>query len=731
MEKNRVLTYSLLAFINNQSGIEDFSEIFIPLTKRTLSKINCRGISKGLLEDVKKEMDLLYSLDMPYPLLKKNLEKIASSYNSETVKDFQVFRDGSFILHKYLFLDYEEVISQQEADVEAVQLAYEKYLEANGFKINEQASIFDFLNQHSLLLSNFFVNKDSVFQNESYLVQANFINEIKGVKEIFEILKKIYLGSIISSYLEADFGKDCNNKLDFILDTTFIVSLLELHSAEANHTCNKILEICKRLGYGIFVLNDTIEETQSLLFRSANNINKNFFSQKVDTNGIYNACERLCLTKTDLERISVNLEKTLSDKGITLISNTISYRNKAKYSKVYETLKERKSNPQGALHDATAIIYVKEKRGKSITTFYDAKCWFVTDMRNDVYQEESKRNKVLPESMRADELVNILWLSNPNVKTTDVTAIGLSRLVATTINDSLPSPRLLRELDDNIQKYAVGKIDASECVRVASMVANRTLVNLDQLNKVAQKNPNEFIFQLKELAAKSKIEEKNKEKRTNKLVEKIHEDFEKRFLDRDAETKIKHQEELDHLEKTLLTSTQEKIDEKEGTTQNLKNQLTFTQYELLKTQITTFDNTKDLIEKKANVFALKCTLFLTLVLSISYCVLMYLLFIKINHNLTEVYLAIVFSPPFILIGNFFLSMFINSKVKIDPFKLKQRLIIWKRKKLYDKYKFDTNQYLMIQKQLKEIEETGNITILNYLSQPNQLLSLQTLGKRNK
>ena len=52
MEKNRVLTYSLLAFINNQSGIEDFSEIFIPLTKRALSKINCRGISKGLLEDV-------------------------------------------------------------------------------------------------------------------------------------------------------------------------------------------------------------------------------------------------------------------------------------------------------------------------------------------------------------------------------------------------------------------------------------------------------------------------------------------------------------------------------------------------------------------------------------------------------------------------------------------------------------------------------------------------------
>ena len=85
----------------------------------------------------------------------------------------------------------------------------------------------------------------------------------------------------------------------------------------------------------------------------------------------------------------------------------------------------------------------------------------------------------------------------------------------------------------------------------------------------------------------------------------------------------------------------------------------------------------------------------------------------------------------ILIGNFFLSMFSNSKISIDPFKVKQKLINWKRQKLYDIYKFDIKDYLKIQGQLKEMEETGNVTILNYLSPPSQLLSLQAYGKRNK
>ena len=176
MDKNRIVTYSLLAHINNNSvGIKDFNDIFIPLVKRTLCKMCSNGITKGILLDVKTELDKFYSLDMPFPLLKKNLHKIADEFNSAENKDFQVFKnDGSFILNKYLFLEYEEIINQQEADIEAATLTYEKYLEANGYKISEQPSIFEFLDKHRLSLSNFFANKTDVSLEKFILSSSQF-----------------------------------------------------------------------------------------------------------------------------------------------------------------------------------------------------------------------------------------------------------------------------------------------------------------------------------------------------------------------------------------------------------------------------------------------------------------------------------------------------------------------------------------------------------------------------
>ena len=56
----------------------------------------------------------------------------------------------------------------------------------------------------------------------------------------------------------------------------------------------------------------------------------NYLAQKIDSNSIYNACDRLSLNKTDIERISSNLEKTLAENNIAIVYNTDKYRNLAK-----------------------------------------------------------------------------------------------------------------------------------------------------------------------------------------------------------------------------------------------------------------------------------------------------------------------------------------------------------------------------------------------------------------
>lgn len=704
MDKNRIVTYSLLAHINNNSnGIKDFNDIFIPLVRRALSKMCNNGITKGLLTDVKKEIDKLYSLDMPFPLLKKNLQKIADAYNSTSDKEFQVFKnDGSFILHKYLFLEYEEIISQQEADVEATKLAYEKYLEANGYEVATQPSIFDFLDKHRVSLSDFFANKKEASLTDEYTIQANFINEMKGVKSLFEILKRIYFGSIITSYLELDFGVDSNNKLEFLLDTTFVISLLELHSIEAAHTTKKILEICKRLGYKVYILKDTIEETQGLLNRTADNLGNNSLAQRIDINGIYNACERLLLNKTDLERISANLESKLSDFDIYVVHNTDKFRKIAKHSKVYENLQQRKNNPDGALHDATAIIYVKEKREKRVKSFYDAKCWFVTDMRCDLSSNEDKKDIYLPETIRPDELVNILWLSNPNVKTNDINEIGLTRLVANTINDSLPNPRVLKEFDENVQKYAKGKIEPSDCVRVANAIANKTLVNLEQLNKAARDNQDEFVLMLKDISKKAKQDEARKEKLTNEIIDKIHKEFEQRFLQRDFELKNKHQIELNEMKSQLISSKKNEFKRIENQIKDkvvLANQK---HHETLTRRYEDLLKMKEICEKKALFFS-KC-------IGITIAIILLSIYFAFGYFISEgdwtviekspYYIA---SPVIILALTFLINFIINKEFRLTPVKIKNLIVKWKIQKNYKSLKFKEADLEMTKLEIEKLE----------------------------
>jgi hypothetical protein len=164
-----------------------------------------------------------------------------------------------------------------------------------------------------------------------------------------------------------------------LFDTNFIVSLLDLNTPESTHTCKKLLEVCKKIGYEFKVLNDTIEETRNLLNSKANNIDNAVIIRHINKEDIYNACERRKLTRTDLDRITDNLETSIVDFGINIIPHTESLFKKAKFSNEFSLLKQYRNSDRAALHDAAAIIYVKEKRGKRIKEFENVNCWFVNN----------------------------------------------------------------------------------------------------------------------------------------------------------------------------------------------------------------------------------------------------------------------------------------------------------------------------------------------------------------
>ena len=78
MDKNKVITYSLLAHINNNKTLSrGLLVLFIPIVKRALAVLNSEGVSSGKsISEIKDKIESIHSLNMPIPVLKNILEKI-------------------------------------------------------------------------------------------------------------------------------------------------------------------------------------------------------------------------------------------------------------------------------------------------------------------------------------------------------------------------------------------------------------------------------------------------------------------------------------------------------------------------------------------------------------------------------------------------------------------------------------------------------------------------------
>jgi hypothetical protein len=544
MNNKKVAAFSLLAHINdNNIGIRSFQDIFIPIVKSALCKMNNEGVKSGQsITEIKGQVDKIFALDIPIPILRNLLVIVSNDVEKNPDNQFILHKDGAFQMNKYLFADYEEELAQKESEIDEVDKIYKAYLTSNGLDPKTEPSIFDYIDLNRTNLSKFFAYKKDTPLEIEYVHQANFINSIKPNKKIYDILRRVYLGSIIAAYLEVEIG-EVKNKTELLLDTNFILGLLDLNSTEATHTCRKISVICDKLGFTKSILPFTIEEIELLIEKKASQLENAFFQGYLDPESIYNAAKRRNLSKTQLQQIAKNLSDIISKEyKINVVGNDTKFRNLAKYQyvKIYEFYKRlRGDHGFSALHDTTAIAYVKEKRGKPIKgDLMKANCWFVTNTPFRLALPEY--TEYLPEIIRAEEILNFLWLSNPSVtafiNSSELSSLGLTRLVSTTISYSLPSPKVLRDLDDNFNAYGGTAITADDTIMVAAMIAKKRIDRPDELNKIALQSPDSFISKVKDFADQGRREEKEMQEKLQKILERLDTIFDRQQKEKKQST---------------------------------------------------------------------------------------------------------------------------------------------------------------------------------------------------
>ena len=524
-EKERAITYSLLAHIRNTGTLAKGPiDIFIPLIKRALSILNNEGIYKGKsILEIKNRTDVLYNIDFPIPVLKKILDEICKEINTDESTHFTIYSDGAFSINQYTFTDYEDIILSQEKEINELEELFKRFCETSEFEIANSDSIFKFIEKNKFILSKYISNKQSS-NGQDYTPEAQFIDFFRRIPSIYERIKNIYLGSIIAGYIEYN-PDGVKREIELLLDTNFLVGLLDLNTPESTHTCRTLIKIAKQQGFRITVLKDTIEETKNLLETKASFFEKSFLQKKVNPEDVYNACDRRNISKTDLERIADKLEDTTSTYGISMLFQTDKLKKEAKFTEEYKIFEEVRKSKRSALHDATALLYIRKQRGKNIKEFEKVNAWFVNNSASVEGDNIYLKDGFQPETIKADDLLNILWLSNPQINKEiageDLAEIGLTSIISLTLNKNLPKSQILRELDDNIHKYAKEEISDTDIVRVATRITNKQLKDIEGLNILAEKDKEQFVKRLEEEAAKQKRIEVSRIRKLEKVFEEI------------------------------------------------------------------------------------------------------------------------------------------------------------------------------------------------------------------
>lgn len=566
MVENKAITYSLLAHIRNSGALMNGPvDVFVPLIKRVLHKLNAKGIFKGeSLMEIQCEAQKLYSIDFPLPVLKTICFQIANEINTSEEQKFIVNNDNSFILKSFYFEDFEDKIQEIKRETISLEKIFEDFCKIHNLETKDNTSIFNFIDKNKLSISRYLSN-EAAPNGHDYSIEAHFVDFFKKIPKVFDIVRRIYLGSIISSFLEYK-TENLKLEIELLFDTNFIISLIDLNTPESTNTCRKLIEVGKNLQFKFTILNETVEEIRFLIRKKAETLDNSFLSRRVNPEDIYNACERRNLNSNDLERIADNLDETIESFGISINIYTDALKTKANKSQEFEIFKKIRSSNISALHDTIAILYVKEKRAKKIREFEKVNCWLVNNSTSheiyDIREEQKTTFEYQKETIKVDELLNILWLSQPRINSSldndDLIEIGLSSIVAYTLNESLPKANIIRDLEKNIQKYRGENISDRDILNISTRIANKQIKNVSELNKLADTDTAEFVSKLK---AQAEIQQKFEDERVEKF-EELFKKFESQLTGlQKARSKNTHKEEQLKEKELLLEQSVEKMNQ--------------------------------------------------------------------------------------------------------------------------------------------------------------------------
>ena len=532
-KENLLSTYALLGYLKETSPSKAaITELYIPIVKKAMSDY---ASEKGMTEykgrslsEINLKIKTIFDIDIPLPILAKIMESIKNEINDENI--FALYKDGAFIIKSYVFESIDEVIEQEKSNINRLQQDYKLYCSENGFKFD-----FDELKQFILIQQiELFTDRRSDLLNVDYYV-PKYVSERLNNEPIFKVMSNIYLGSIIASYMEHNIT-DKVTEAELLLDTNFFISLIDLNTEDAHHTCNQLFSLCQQLGYRFTMLNSTVNQIRILLSNRINDFASRDFIGSVRCADVFNACIRKNLDKTGLERIKDNIQRLIEEKGIVIIQDAQIKEliEKAKRSQEYKELFQKRKNAESALNDTVAKYYVESKRGNNIREFVDVKCWF---LHNSFSPYDYNYGRKIHERylISANELLVLLWLSSPaqgeQIKINDVTRGGLASYITKYRRSKMPTRETLKvikkRVDDAMSFGLITEKDTFNlCIRMAE--GHLTQEQVDESLIPESVTNEQFAAKLKEYTSEVEVKKQKQKQDADAKIDDLNKKLEEK-----------------------------------------------------------------------------------------------------------------------------------------------------------------------------------------------------------
>ena len=561
MNDNVLTSYSFLAALSeNETDI--YKTVYLPLFKRAISSYAAKKSSKvsnsiqGTDIDIQSIILEEYGIEVPILIVRKLIKAVGTSLSKKerNIFKFDIFEDGkAFQFTNYNYFSTEEIYDRERRNAQALQQAFEDYLKSENLSEKNIPSFSQFIDKNKCNLSSFFSGKNCLIHDVegSFMAHVNFLQHIEGgYHYLYQTAERIYLGSVIASFLET--GVDLESKMDnniiYYLDTQIVLEALDLQKAEDTLPTQELLKLIRATGGKIRLLDITINEIHKIIELAINN-----YSKSHPTTTVNEACVRIGKNKTWLISINGKLESFIKAELQVDIDGILETKmNLYSKSEDVNLLKQTRIHKSTAIHDVAAYLHVRDRREGNIRLFQKAKYWFVTANKKLAdFNISRKTNGFVNETIMPEELTSLLFLKNPQKLAKKVSQIGLNELIAQTLSEEYASKELINEIDIAIKESA--DLSAEDYNILFSSIA------LQSTNKI-QKLLEEISDKRKFNESIHNLIEKERTKQAKSKEEKIQR--QKQFEEVNHE-KLSLEEKLKNLEAKLSQGEKEREEQQE------------------------------------------------------------------------------------------------------------------------------------------------------------------------